>query len=60
MRDGRLYKIDPNPNNPANAGNLCARGQAGVRRVYNPDRLKRPMIRKDKSLRGDLSTTTTS
>ncbi|RLG42760.1 MAG: hypothetical protein DRO01_00880 [Thermoproteota archaeon] len=52
VKDGKLHKIDPNPNNPANAGNLCARGQAGVRRVYNPDRLKRPMIRRDKSLRG--------
>ena len=28
VKDGKLHKIDPNPNNPANAGNLCARGQA--------------------------------
>ncbi len=52
VKNGKLYKIDPNPLHPASGGHICARGQAGVYRVYNPDRLKHPMIREDKSKRG--------
>jgi thiosulfate reductase/polysulfide reductase chain A len=42
---GRVQKIDGNPNDPKSHGMLCARGQAGVSFLYDPDRLKRPMIR---------------
>ena len=52
VRDGRVRKIDPNPFHPASKGHICARGQSGVARLYNPDRLKRPMIRRDKAKRG--------
>ncbi len=52
VRDGRLVKIEGNPYNPANKGVICARGQSGVYKVYNPDRLKKPLIRTDKSKRG--------
>src|SRR5512138_3890188 len=43
--NGRVHKIDGNPKDPKSRGRLCARGQAGVSFLYDPDRLKRPMIR---------------
>jgi thiosulfate reductase/polysulfide reductase chain A len=43
--DGRVRKIDGNPRDPKSRGRLCARGQAGVSFLYDPDRLKHPMIR---------------
>jgi thiosulfate reductase / polysulfide reductase chain A len=43
--NGRVVKIDGNANDPKSRGRLCARGQAGVSFLYDPDRLKRPMIR---------------
>ncbi|MBL8056950.1 MAG: molybdopterin-dependent oxidoreductase, partial [Anaerolineales bacterium] len=42
---GRVVKIEGNPQDPKSRGRLCARGQAGVSFLYDPDRLKRPMIR---------------
>ncbi len=43
--NGRVKKIDGNPKDPKSRGKLCARGQAGVSFLYDPDRLKHPMIR---------------
>ncbi len=43
--NGRVFKIDGNPKDPKSRGMLCARGQAGVSMLYDPDRLKQPMIR---------------
>jgi len=42
---GRVYKIDGNPVDPKSRGKLCARGQAGPSFMYDPDRLRAPMIR---------------
>jgi len=42
---GRVHKIDGNPKDPKSRGRLCARGQAGVSFLYDPARLKQPMIR---------------
>jgi anaerobic selenocysteine-containing dehydrogenase/Fe-S-cluster-containing dehydrogenase component len=44
-REGRPIKLEGNPEHPTNAGTLCARGQAGLQALYNPDRLKAPMAR---------------
>ena len=33
-------KIEGNPDHPLNRGKLCARGQAGLNVLYNPDRLR--------------------
>ena len=38
--NGRAKKIEGNPNYPLNQGRLCARGQAGLQVLYNPDRLR--------------------
>lgn len=43
--EGRVYKIDGNPADPKSRGMLCARGQGGVSFMYDPDRLRAPMLR---------------
>ncbi len=48
VRDGRIHKLDPNPEYIKSRGMLCARGNAGVKVVYDPDRLKFPLIRAGK------------
>jgi thiosulfate reductase/polysulfide reductase chain A len=45
VRDGRLVKLEGNPDHPLTQGRLCARGNAGVELLYDPDRLKEPMLR---------------
>ncbi len=45
VEDGRLVKIEGNPELPRTNGKLCARGQAGVNTLYNPDRLLYPLKR---------------
>jgi anaerobic selenocysteine-containing dehydrogenase len=42
-RDGRVIKVEGNPEHPINEGKLCPRGQASLTRLYDPDRIKRPM-----------------
>jgi thiosulfate reductase / polysulfide reductase chain A len=51
--NGRVFKIDGNPKDPKSRGMLCARGQGGVSFLYDPDRLKQPMIRAAGSARGE-------
>ncbi len=46
-RDGRTIKLEGNPEHPLNRGALCARGQAALQGLYNPDRYRGPMIRKN-------------
>jgi len=43
--NGVLEKIDGDPRNPKTAGGTCAKGQAGVMALYDPDRIKYPLIR---------------
>ncbi|MQA89580.1 MAG: 4Fe-4S dicluster domain-containing protein [Gemmatimonas sp.] len=42
---GRATKVEGNPDNPISRGNLCARGQASVQGLYNPDRFRGPVLR---------------
>jgi molybdopterin-containing oxidoreductase family iron-sulfur binding subunit len=42
-RDGRVIKVEGNPQHPVNQGRLCARGQASLQGLYNPDRARGPM-----------------
>jgi len=44
-RDGRVIKLEGNPAHPVNRGALCARGQSALQGLYNPDRLRVPMMR---------------
>ncbi len=45
VKDGRLIKIEGNPNDPNSRGRLCARGQAGLNHQYHPGRLLYPLKR---------------
>jgi len=40
---GRAIKIEGNPAHPVSGGKTCARGQAALQHLYNPDRLRGPV-----------------
>ncbi|HEX9125037.1 MAG TPA: molybdopterin-dependent oxidoreductase [Methylomirabilota bacterium] len=42
-RDGRVIKLEGNPDHPVNAGALCIRGQAALQGLYHPDRYRSPL-----------------
>lgn len=52
VENGVARKIEGNPKGPTNLGKICARGQSGIFRLYNPDRLKKPLLRLDPGKRG--------
>ena len=43
IREGKAKKIEGNPVHPVSQGRLCARGQAGLNALYNPDRIRTPL-----------------
>ena len=45
VEGGVVTKLNPNPLFPKSKNMLCARGNAGLQALYDPDRLKSPMIR---------------
>ncbi|MBC7896457.1 MAG: molybdopterin-dependent oxidoreductase, partial [Cytophagaceae bacterium] len=45
VRDGRAIKLEGQPDHPVNQGALCAKGQASLQGLYNPDRYRTPMVR---------------
>jgi anaerobic selenocysteine-containing dehydrogenase len=48
---GRAIKVEGNANHPLNLGKTCARGQATLHGLYNPDRVTDPI----KKSRGDFA-----
>jgi thiosulfate reductase/polysulfide reductase chain A len=46
VENGVVRKLDPNPHYLKSRGMLCARGNAGIRQLYDPNRLKYPLLRK--------------
>src|SRR5438105_814392 len=44
-REGRAIKIEGNPLHPLSQGGLCVRGQAALQGLYDPDRVRSPMVR---------------
>ena len=44
-REGRIVKLEGNPDHPVNAGALCMRGQASLQGLYHPDRIAGPLVR---------------
>ncbi|MBI5964160.1 MAG: molybdopterin-dependent oxidoreductase [Chloroflexi bacterium] len=40
---GRALKVEGNANNPLNLGKTCARGQATLQGLYNPNRVRGPI-----------------
>lgn len=43
VREGRPIKVEGNPQHPLGQGGLCAKGQAFVLDLYDPERLKTPL-----------------
>ena len=48
IKEGRVVKLDGNPEHPHSRGNLCPRGQSGLMNTYDPDRVLTPLIRAGK------------
>ncbi len=52
VREGRVIKLEGNPGDPISQGAICARGQAALQGLYNPDRLAKPQKR---GMNGELA-----
>ena len=50
-REGRIVKLEGNPDHPVNQGALCIRGQAALQGMYHPDRFAGPQRREGSALR---------
>ena len=44
-REGRVVKLEGNPDHPVSQGALCVRGQAALQGLYHPDRFDGPQRR---------------
>lgn len=69
VSDGRVVKIEPNPENPigvsnistdyyamkAKGGAMCPKGNAAIAQLYDPDRLKKPLLRVTKEKGKDVT-----
>lgn len=45
MEDGIVVKIEGNKESPPNYGSLCGRGRSEIMSLYNPYRVKTPLVR---------------
>ena len=50
VRGNEIVNVDGDPNGPSNHGRLCVKGRYGWEFVNHPDRLTKPLIRKDGEL----------
>ncbi len=55
--DGVPVQIKGNPAYPTNAGGLCPKGVAGLQVLYDPDRIKQPLLLPKGAKRGTLHET---
>jgi thiosulfate reductase/polysulfide reductase chain A len=46
VKNGRLWKIEGNPEDPLSRGRLCPRGTGGIGAQFDTHRLKSPLVRK--------------
>jgi thiosulfate reductase/polysulfide reductase chain A len=54
VTDGRVTKIVGNPEHPLSKGRICPRGAGGTGLLYDPDRLKTPLLRVSKRGRDEF------
>jgi len=54
VKGGRVTKIKGNPKHPLSRGRLCPRGAGGTGLLYDPDRLRQPLVRVSKNGRQDF------
>jgi thiosulfate reductase / polysulfide reductase chain A len=45
VENGRVVKLEGNPEHPHSMGNLCPRGQSGLMNTYDSDRVLTPLVR---------------
>ncbi len=45
LEDGIVTRIEGNPDSPPNYGSLCGRGNSEILSLYNPYRVKTPLVR---------------
>ncbi|MEE8414382.1 MAG: molybdopterin-dependent oxidoreductase [Dehalococcoidales bacterium] len=45
VRDGRIVRIEGDPESPASRGSMCSKGLAAMQLVYHPDRVTYPLKR---------------
>lgn len=45
VKEGRVVKIQGDPDSPVSHGYVCPKGLASVERLYHPDRLVHPLVR---------------
>ncbi|AKL93931.1 anaerobic dehydrogenase BisC [Clostridium aceticum] len=45
VKNGRVVKLEGNPEDPMSKGRMCAKGLAGIQALYHPNRNKYPMMR---------------
>ena len=43
VQDGRITRLEGDPDDPRSEGRLCAKGNASLQVVYHPDRLPHPL-----------------
>ena len=55
IKEGRIVKLEGNPEHPHSKGKLCPRGQSGLMNTYDPDRVLTPLIRVGKRGEGIIS-----
>ncbi len=55
VKDGKVVKIEGDPDHPNNKGELCPKGLAGIELLYHPDRLNYPLKRKGKRGRREVA-----
>ncbi len=46
VEDGRVRRIEPHPDNRATSGGACLKGLSYYERIYSPDRILFPLLRK--------------
>jgi anaerobic selenocysteine-containing dehydrogenase len=56
VEDGRVVKVEGDPESPLNKGQLCAKGLASLDYLYHPDRLRQPLKRVGKRGEGNWAT----
>ena len=47
LKDNRIYRVIGDDTIGVNQGRLCSKGRFGYRYVVNPERINRPLIKKD-------------
>ncbi len=47
VQDGKAVRIEGDPDNPAAGGRTCGRGLTGLHRLYDPYRVKNPLMRQN-------------